>query len=179
MNPDNPSTSTSSGRRAIDPDLPKAPREPAIGRERVAERGEDRVLSHGSPARPLLGVLPIARWIPQDVHSVIDYARAAAVGSGALFEDCDDDARVASYALAASAAGVSALTDYRLSIANVIPIEAHEAIDHLWGIAAIAAPFVFGYWKTAPRVALMHVVSGTTTILASLFTDYRSISRAR
>lgn len=178
MNPENPYVSPSSGRRAIDPDLPEAPLDAAIDRDLVLDYVEDRALSHGSPARPLLGVLPIARFIPQDVHSVMDYASAAVVGSGAFLEDCDDAARIASVALAASVAGVSAFTDYRLSVANVIPIEAHEAIDHLWGVAAIAAPFVFGYWKTSPRVALMHVIAGGTTILASLFTDYRSISRA-
>src|SRR6188768_1384784 len=34
----------------------------------------DRTLSHGRPAEPLLRVLPIKRWIPQDVHSMLDYA---------------------------------------------------------------------------------------------------------
>lgn len=179
MNPDNPTMSTSTGRRAIDPDLPKAHLDAAIERDLVLDYVEDRPLSHGSPARPLLGVLPIARWIPQDVHSVMDYASAVVVGSGAFSEDSDDAARIASVALAASVAGVSALTDYRLSVAKVIPIEAHEAIDHLWGVAAIAAPFVFGYWKTSPRVALMHVIAGGSTILGALFTDYRSIKRAR
>jgi hypothetical protein len=36
----------------------------------------------------------------------------------------------------------------------VIPIEVHETIDHVWGAAAIAAPFVFGYWKKAPALRL-------------------------
>lgn len=178
MNPDKPTMSTSSDRRAIDPGLPKAPLDASIDRDRVLDHVEDRALSHGRPARPLLGVLPIARVIPQDIHSVGDYVSAAVAGSGAFLEECDDAARIACVALGASAAGVSALTDYRLSVANVIPIEAHEAFDHVWGVAAIAAPFVFGYWKTSPRVALMHVIAGGTTILASLFTDYRSASRA-
>ena len=169
--------STSTGRSAIDPDLPGAPERAVSERALVLDHVEDRALSHGSPARPLFGVLPIARWIPQDVHSVRDDASAAVVGSGAFMEECDEAARIASVALAASVAGVSAFTDDRLSIANVIPIEAHEAIDHLWGVAAIAAPFVFGYWKTSPRVALMHVLAGGTTILASRFTDSRAISR--
>ncbi len=139
---------------------------------------EDRTLSHGSPSEPLLGVLPLARLIPQDVHSMMDYANGAAVGAGALMTD-DPAARIASIALGASVIGVSALTDYRLSVAKVIPIEMHEATDYLWGAAAIAAPFVFGYWKRAPRVAMMHVMSGAGTILSSLLTDYRSAKRRR
>ena len=59
-----------------------------------------------------------------------------------------------------------------------IPIEKHEVIDHLWGAAAIAAPFVLGYWKRSPRVAMMHVMAGASSILSALFTDYRSASRS-
>jgi hypothetical protein len=71
------------------------------------------------------------------------------------------------------------MTDYRLSIVKVIPIKAHEASDYLWGAAAIAAPFALGYWKRAPHVAMMHIVAGAGTILASMVTDYRSAKRRR
>jgi hypothetical protein len=86
----------------------------------------------------------------------------------------DPRARAASLILGCADVMTSAMTDYRLSVAKVIPIETHEAIDHLWGIAAISAPFVLGYWKTSPRVALTHVIAGVGNILASLVTDYRS-----
>jgi hypothetical protein len=153
----------------------------STGRSRIVF--EDRTLSHGTPADKLLGFLPLARWIPQDVHSVMDYGNALFAGSGALMTD-DPRARIASLALCGSDVMTSALTDYRLSVAKVIPIRTHEAIDHLWGLAAIAAPFVLGYWKTAPRVAMTHVIAGASNILASLITDYRAYrkhdgSRAR
>jgi hypothetical protein len=137
---------------------------------------EERALSHGEPAKPLLGFLPIARWIPQDIHSVADYADGLVTGSCAMMTK-DPRAKFASIALASSVVGVSLITDYRLSVAKIVPIEAHEAIDHVWGMTAIAAPFVLGYWKTEPKVALMHIAAGAGTILASLFTDYRSYKR--
>jgi hypothetical protein len=133
-------------------------------------------LSYGAPSHPLLGVLPLSRIIPQDVHSVADYANGVTTGAG-FFLCSDPRAKVASAVLGASVIGVSLLTDYRLSAFKVVPIEAHEAIDHIWGASAILAPFVLGYWKTAPKVALSHIVSGASTILASLFTDYRSVKR--
>ena len=140
----------------------------------------ERTLSHGSPSKPLLGVLPLARLIPQDLHSVMDYASSMMAGSGArMAEEGDARARFASIFLAASGAGVSLMTDYRLSLAKVIPIEAHEAIDHLWGMQAIALPFVLGYWKTSPRTAMTHVVTGVGVILSSLVTDYRAWKRRR
>ena|SRR5688572_2092187 len=139
---------------------------------------KERTLSHGTPSKPLFGVLPISRLIPQDVHSVMDYVDGLATGSGALMTD-DPAARIASAVLGTSVIGLSAVTDYRLSAAKLVPIEQHEAADYLWGIAAVAAPFVLGYWKRAPRVALMHVLAGAGTILTSLFTDYRSYKRKR
>ena len=138
----------------------------------------DRPFSKGEPSKPLLGALPLARWIPQDIHSVMDYVDALSAGSGAIGTD-DPRAKLASIVLAASGAGVSLMTDYRLSAAKLIPIEAHEAIDHLWGMTAIAMPFVLGYWKTSPRVAITHVVTGLGTIVASLVTDYRAYKHGR
>ena len=39
---------------------------------------------------------------------------------------------------------------------------------------AIAAPFVLGYYKKDPAIAAIHVMLGASTILVSLFTDYRA-----
>lgn len=139
---------------------------------------QDRTLSHGEPAEPLLRVLPIKRWIPQDVHSMMDYADGLTAFSGYFTAD-DDTAYYASLGLGASILGVSLLTDYRLSIAKVIPIRAHETLDYLWGASCIAAPFVLGYWKKSPVTAMTHVIAGASTILASLFTDYRSYKQQR
>lgn len=140
---------------------------------------KQRALSNGAPSKPLAkGLLPLARVIPQDVHSVMDYADGVNCSAGAFLSD-DPRARIASIFLGASVLGVSALTDYRLSVAKVIPVEGHEVLDYAWGAMAIAAPFVLGYWKKSPRVAMMHIMSGAGQILASLFTDYRSAKRRR
>jgi hypothetical protein len=125
------------------------------------------------PSRPLFGVLPLSREIPQDVHSMLDYASAGICLGTALAAE-STAAKFTGAALGASGVCVSALTDHRLSAAKVIPIEAHEAIDHLWGAAAIAAPFALGYWKKDPAVAAVHVLTGASMILTSLFTDYRA-----
>jgi hypothetical protein len=130
-------------------------------------------LSVGALSRPLLGCLPLARIVPQDVHSVMDYVDAAGVLSGAFITSCPK-AKAASWIIGGGGLAAAALTDYRLSLAKVVPIEAHETIDYAFGISAIAAPFVFGYRKTAPLVAALHVAIGIGTIVASLFTDYRA-----
>lgn len=150
--------------------IPKAPLD-----ERP-EAATERTLSHGAPAKPVLG-LPLARLIPQDLHSVMDYANGVATGLGMVLDDDDPRAKLGSAILASSVIGVSLLTDYRLSLAKVIPIEMHEVADHAWGLTAITLPFALGYWKTSPKVAMMHIVAGAGTILSSLLTDYRSYKR--
>jgi len=144
-----------------------------------ARSHDERTLSHGEPSEPLLKVFPIKRWIPQDVHSVMDYVDGLTVATGALTADDDPVAMWASIALGASVIGVSAISDYRLSLAKVIPIRAHEALDYAWGVSCIAAPFALGYWKSSPRTAITHIAVGAGAVLASLFTDYRSYKAER
>jgi hypothetical protein len=86
-----------------------------------ASATHEHPLSQGTPSRPLLGALPLARLIPQDVHSMLDYANGAATTGLAFGTDCPR-ARAASLALGTSYTAVSLLTDYRLSVAKVIPI---------------------------------------------------------
>ena len=161
----------------LDPEIAAAARRPPVIEEPALEDRTERArsLSQGEPSRPLMG-LPLARLIPQDVHSVMDYGNAGLVASCALMTR-DPRAVLASLMLGSSDLGMSLVTDYRLSVAKLIPIETHEAVDHIWGMTAIAAPFVLGYWKTAPKVALVHVMAGVGNIIASLFTDYRAYSR--
>lgn len=126
------------------------------------------------PSKPIfLGVLPVARVVPQDVHSVLDYGIAAGLAASAVVARTNT-ARIVGATLAAGMSGASAVTDYRLSVAKLIPIEAHERLDFAGGIAAVAAPFVLGYAKKDPIAAAMHVGIGLATIVTSLFTDYRA-----
>lgn len=149
--------------------------------EHLFSARDERTLSVGEPADPLLQVLPIKRWIPQDIHSVMDYVHGLTVATGFVLPQNRRDgiAAATSLALGASIVGVSLLSDYRLSVAKLIPIRAHEALDYVWGAACIAAPFALGYWKKSPRVAFTHIAMGAGAILTSLFTDYRSYKRTK
>jgi hypothetical protein len=139
-----------------------------------ARRGFGRLLRHdGVQAEPVLGVLPVRRVIPQDIHSILDYSNGILVAWSGLTSR-KRKARIAGTVLGASIVSVSLLTDYRLSVAKLIPIEVHEALDYVWSAAVIAAPFAFGYQRRAPLTTLAHVLTGAATILGSLFTDYRA-----
>lgn len=142
------------------------------GAPTTAERGF-MIRPEGIPAEPLFGVLPIRRLAPQNVHSAIDYSNGALVAWAGL-SSRRREAKLCGAILGGAVIGVSLLTDYRMSVAKLIPIEVHEIIDHVWGAATIAAPFVFGYNRRAPVATLLHVITGAATIVGSLFTDYRA-----
>ncbi len=135
---------------------------------------EDAQIRHsvGRQADPLLGRLPYRRLIPTDYHSVLDYA-ASATHFAAAATCVTFTARLTGVGLGFAGLSVSLLTDYRLSLAKVIPIEVHEGIDYLWAGASIAAPFLGGYWKKEPIAAALQIFTGALTLLGSLFTDYR------
>lgn len=125
------------------------------------------------PSKPLLGALPVARIVPQDVHSVVDYLNTAGFMLSAKLARTSR-AKAAGIALGAGMGGASLVTDYRLSAAKLIPIEVHEALDYAGGISAIAAPFVLGYVKKDPVASMIQIGIGALTVLASLVTDYRA-----
>jgi len=154
------------------PSLSTPPISGPPGLRRAVRRALDRSAAAGILSRPLLGRLPVRRWVPQDVHSLLDYKGGTASALAGLLSD-DPVAKSAGLALGSSVIGVSLLTDYRMSLTKLIPIEAHEIADYAYGAAAILAPFVLGYAKRSPVAAAVHVMVGLTTILASLVTDYR------
>lgn len=125
------------------------------------------------PSKPVLGMLPLARVVPQDVHSVLDYVHAAGFFASAKLARTSRG-RAMGLVLGAGLGGASAITDYRLSAAKILPIELHESLDYVGGFTAIAAPFVLGYAKKDPIAAMIHVGLGIGTVLTSLFTDYRA-----
>ncbi len=125
------------------------------------------------PAKPVLGRLPLARVIPQDVHSVLDYVHSACFAASASVARTDRG-RAVGLVLGVGLGGISLTTDYRLSAAKLLPIETHEKIDYVTGLAAIAAPFLLGYARKDPIAAMLHVGLGLGTLVTSLLTDYRA-----
>lgn len=145
--------------------------------QRLEQKTTSSRFSVGRPSRRLLG-LPLKRLVPQDVHTVGDHAVTLANVVAAHWAN-SADAKGVALALAGSALVVNLLSDYRLSLAKVVPIEVHEGFDHLWGATNLLAPFLLGYYRKSPVAAAIQVVTGAVTILESLFTDYRAATGVR
>jgi hypothetical protein len=138
---------------------------------------DDSPLSKGVPVRSILG-LPLARLIPQDIHSLVDYAAALAVAV-AGFVARERRARIVGRAVGAVGLVQSLVSDYRLSAVKLMPIELHELRDYLWSAINIAAPFVLGYRRRNRVSSAIQIAAGATLIATALFTDYRGWKRRR
>lgn len=143
------------------------------GVQRVAHRLVARGLDAGLPAPPLAGRLPLRRFIPQDVHSVLDYAGALGALAAGLASR-SSRARSVGLVLGVGGVVVALLSDHRLSLEKLVPIRTHEAIDYGWSAALLAAPLLLGYRRRDARVARTHALIAAGTIAGSLFTDYRA-----
>jgi hypothetical protein len=133
---------------------------------------EDPPSKNDQLSQPLAG-LPLRRIVPMEMHAAMDYMGGL---QNLCIGLCADSAmaRAAGLALAGSVFGLSLLTDYRASLAKVVPIEVHEVMDYVWGASNVLAPFMFGYFRKSPVAASMQIMIGLMTIAGSLFTDYRA-----
>lgn len=131
----------------------------------------DRSNAAGIPSRPIAG-LPLRRWLPQDAHALLDLAAGLAVAAAAQLSGVRA-ARRMGLGLGLGLVGTTLLTDSRLSLSRLLPIELHELADHGWGLATLAAPFAGGYARRAPGTAAVHVLAGAAVFLGALVTDYR------
>ncbi len=73
----------------------------------------------------------------------------------------------------------SAITDYELSVADVLPMAAHLAIDVVAGVVLAVSPFVLGVADDGTNAWLPQVVLGLGLIGSGLLTrPYRETERA-
>lgn len=109
-------------------------------------------------------------------HNILDYVFGVVfILCPAIFGFSDvDAARNVFVVLGAGLIGYSLLTDYRYSIAKLIPLGAHMMLDLILGFAFMLAPTVLGYRPllTDGQFAL-HFVAGLGSIGLVVFTRPR------
>jgi hypothetical protein len=64
----------------------------------------------------------------------------------------------------------SLLTDYELSVADVLPLPAHLGMDVVGGAFLAVSPFLFGFSDEGANAWLPHVVAGLGLVAAGLLT---------
>jgi hypothetical protein len=117
-------------------------------------------------------------------HAVVDYVLAAVIIASPWifgFADISDPAARTMVVLA----GVflllqAALTDYDISVLDVLPLRPHLANDAVIGILLITSPFILGFRVDGTKAWLPHVVFGVVLVaLAVLTREHRGTAHDR
>jgi hypothetical protein len=124
-------------------------------------------------SRRVFGALPLARVVPQEVHTGFDYAVGFGALASALFAS-SGRGKLIGAALGLGAIGAALFSDHRFGAKKLVSIENHHLVDCALGVAAVAAPFALGYARRDRGVAALHVGIGCGLLAAAALTDYRS-----
>ena len=105
------------------------------------------------------------------IHGVLDYATSTAVAIAPRTLGFPKPARVLFESLAAGYTGLSAVTDYPLSVKRVAPFKVHGAVELAIGAALPAMPYLLGFSK---HRAARNFFFGLTalTVGVALLTDW-------
>ncbi len=105
------------------------------------------------------------------VHGVIDYSTSAAVIAAPRLMRFPREARILCDALAGGYTGLSALTDYPLSVRRAVPFKAHGATEAVLGLALPAMPWVLGFARHRAARNFFFALTALTFVVAAL-TDW-------
>jgi hypothetical protein len=112
------------------------------------------------------------------MHGMIDYGTAATVAAAPAVLDVPPSARNLFEGLASGYTGLSAVTDYPLSLRRTIPFKAHGAAELAIGMLLPAMPWLLGF---ADNRAARNFCFGLTalTLVVSALTDWEQKGRRR
>lgn len=105
------------------------------------------------------------------IHGVLDYATSTAVAVAPRAMNFPRPARRLFESLAAGYTGLSAMTDYPLSVKRVAPFKAHGAAELVSALALPAMPWVLGFSKHRAARNLCFGLAAMTLTVAAL-TDW-------
>src|SRR3954465_10420467 len=121
------------------------------------------------------------RPITSRMHGMLDYpAGILLIAAPWIFGFSDiDAARNVAIIIGAIVIVQSLMTDYELSVVDVLPLSAHLMMDVLAGIVLAASPWIFGFAAEGPSAWLPHLVFGLGLLAAGLMTQrHRETERA-
>jgi SPW repeat len=114
------------------------------------------------------------RPITSRMHAMLDYPLGVVLIATPWifgFSDVGGAAVALPIIVGALAIGQSLITDWELSVANVVPLPVHLTLDALAGIVLAISPFVFGFSDEGTNVWLPQVVAGIGMLNAGLMTQ--------
>lgn len=114
------------------------------------------------------------KFIPPYVHGILDYLGAILLILAPNlfgFADYGGAAVWVPRVLGVAILGMAILTQYRVGLVRLIPMQAHLLVDYIASIFLAASPFLFGFSEAPSNVWLPHVVVGVAILMLSLLTQ--------
>jgi hypothetical protein len=111
------------------------------------------------------------RPISPRLHGVLDYSTSAAVAAAPRVFDFPRPARRLFDSLAGGYTGLSAVTNYPLSVKRAVPFKAHGAAELAIAAALPALPWVLGFARHRAARNLCFGLTALTLVVAAL-TDW-------
>jgi hypothetical protein len=93
------------------------------------------------------------------------------------FSDVGGAAVIVPIVVGALAIGQSLITDWELSLADIVPLPLHLTMDVLAGAVLALSPFIFGFSDEGTNAWLPHVIAGVGLIGAGLMTQRTRLDR--
>ena len=106
-------------------------------------------------------------------HGALDYATSAMVAAAPRMLDMPTSAKWLFEGLAAGYAGLSAVTNYPLSVKRLVPFKAHGAAELAIGALLPAAPWLLGFADNKAARNLCFALTGMTLVISAL-TDWNA-----
>jgi hypothetical protein len=114
------------------------------------------------------------RPITSRMHAMLDYPLGIVLILAPWifgFSDVGGAAVALPIAVGALAIIQSSITDWELSLADILPLPLHLTMDILAGAVLAASPFLFGFSDEGTNAWLPHVLAGVGLIAAGLLTQ--------
>ncbi len=101
-------------------------------------------------------------------HGVADYVSAATFAAAPSLITMSPPAAKLARSLGAGYAGLSAMTEYPLGLAKVVPFPVHLTMDALMAPVLAAAPWLFGFADDRPARNFFIAMAAVTAVVTSL-----------
>ena len=121
--------------------------------------------------------------ITSRMHGMLDYpAGILLIAAPWIFGFSDEGGAAVAVPIVVGALIIlqSLITDYELSVADILPLPAHLAMDVVLGVVLALSPFIFGFADEGGNAWIPHVVAGIALIGSGLMTrSHRETARRR
>jgi hypothetical protein len=110
-------------------------------------------------------------------HGVVDAGFITVLAMAPIMFDLTASVDTACYVMAGGYLALTLLTDFKLGLIRVGPLQIHGWLDLLTGIALLAAPLLFGFPQGSAERNLFWA-AGAVSVITWFITDWKAHTRS-